>query len=161
VLIRTHLDRAIASGHALTAQITTAFAILRCPARCLGPFGVNVTFDQFEFAITARTYVALIRKRDVITKCRSQQHVIVTTFERLISAGERDAMFLVIHKSLIHVGVFVLFAHFLAVLTKNHIYFNELKIRCVANACEAAKPCYKRLLTPLPPDFARIKRIPI
>jgi hypothetical protein len=127
VLVRTRLDRAIASRHALTAEITTAFSILRCPTRCLGPFSVNVAVDQFEFAITARTYVALVRKRDVITKCRSQQHVIISTFERLISARERDAMFLVIHKSLIHIGVFVLFAHFLAVYAKDRFYFSELK----------------------------------
>jgi hypothetical protein len=50
--------------------------------------------------------------------------------------------------------------HFLAVCTKNHFQINELKIRQVAKACEAAEPCYKRFLTPLPPDFARIERIP-
>jgi len=41
-------------------------------------------------------------------------------------------------------GVFVLSVHFLAVYTKNHIQINELKIRQVAKACEAAEPWYKR-----------------
>src|SRR6266702_1024046 len=58
-------------------------------------------------------------------------------------------------------GVFVLSVLFLAVCTSNHFQINELKIRLVAKACEAAQPCYKRIPTPLPPDFARIERIPL
>ena len=52
-------------------------------------------------------------------------------------------------------GVFVLFVHFLAVCTRKHFQINELKIRQVAKAYEAVQPCYKRLLTPLPPENAR------
>jgi len=84
--------------------MTTALAVLRGPARRLGPSGVNRAFDQLEFAVAARAYIALVWKRDIIPEGRSQQYVIVSAFEELIGARKRDAMILVIHKSLIHVG---------------------------------------------------------
>lgn len=58
-------------------------------------------------------------------------------------------------------GVFVLFVHFLAVCTRKRFQIKELRIRQVAKACEAAQPCYKRLLTPLPPENARKGRSPL
>jgi hypothetical protein len=58
-------------------------------------------------------------------------------------------------------GVFVLFVHFLAVCTRKRFRINELKMPQVAKACEVAKPCYKRLLTPLPPENAPKERIPL
>jgi hypothetical protein len=104
VLTWTYPDRAIGPRRALTAKIATALAILRGPARRLGPSGVNRAFDQFEFAVAARADIALVWKRDVIPERRSQQHVIVSAFEELIGARKRDAMVLVIHKSLIRIG---------------------------------------------------------
>jgi hypothetical protein len=49
-------------------------------------------------------------------------------------------------------GVFALFMHFLAVYARNRFQIDELKIRQVAKACEAAQLCCKQTLTPLPPE---------